>query len=79
LYLEEVLPHFLKTNRRTLSQADREIDLSGSVSEHHFSQRDKKPREHPTVMKKRYQIGPGAAESLEIGWPEPSGNVSIFL
>ena len=29
-------------------------------------------------MKKRYQIGPGAAESLEIGWPEPSGNVSIF-
>ena len=52
--------------------------MSGSVSEHHFSQRDKKPREHPTVMKKRYQIGPGAAESLEIGWPEPSGNVSIF-
>ena len=29
-------------------------------------------------MKKRYQIGPGAAESLEIGWPEPSGNVSKF-
>ena len=52
--------------------------MSGSVSEHHFSQRDKKPREHPIVMKKRYQIGPGAAESLEIGWPEPSGNVSIF-
>ena len=53
--------------------------MSGSVSEHHFSQRDKKPREHPIVMKKRYQIGPGAAESLEIGWPEPSGNVSIFF